>query len=965
MPTTIKWTLPVNGDWSSASDWDGDAVPNDASYDTVLPGALGLYTVTLQAGESYTTGTLTIGSDAQLDLSGDLTLGGGGTSTVLAGGLLDGGGLNAASALVSGTGTLLNQGTIAGDVAQGFLFLFDSHAGLTVTNSGLMEATNGGQLDIETPSFTNFSNDVLTGGSYAAIGNGSLLTFWGPSSTMAVLTTDAANVTLDGAGSEIATGASGAGFTNIESALTTIAASGSLHLLDARDYTAAGPMTVDGLLDIEGGTYSGALTIASGGTLSGFGTITNSVTDAGSIAAKGGILTLSSSFGGGSVTVDAGATVALHGTVSAPTDNGLIRATGGTLVVNGPVGGSGGFVVDGNATLELAAASGPVTFNGSAATLRLDTPASFGGTLYGFGTGDQIYLAGVHADGATGGQGDLTLSLGGVAVQQLGLSGNYSNDQFTVAYDGSGSLVTATGAPAAQDFALQNGLLWTSNTITWSFATSTYAGDSADPYSSFIAVNSTEATVIEQALQAWQAVSGLTFVEVPDSVTQAGAADIRIGYGDFNPVAGQADTIGQTSYLYSTAGNALQPDVVVRLEDPSQLALVPGTGGALTYSSFAATLYQVSLHELGHALGLAHSTDPNAVMYPSAGSSNATLDASDIAGIQALYGDAQPCFVIGTTIATPAGAIAVEALRAGDRVLTVNGDILPVVWTGHRHVDARAHPAPDAVLPIRIRRDAFGPGQPRRDLWVSPDHALLVDDMLIAARLLVNGVSIVRDETMRQPHYFHVELSRHAVLLAEGLPAESYLDTGNRAQFASGDGLAVLHPDFRRIDRAEGSCAPFVIDPTRVEPVWQRLALAAGVARQRFVRSDPAPRLQVGSRTLLPIAGTRSLVFALPSGARSARLLCHAERPSAREPWRDDRRPLGVCVRRISVQTDLGAEDIPLDGPALGAGWWPVEATCNGSSRWTAGAAELHLPDAVRLLTILLAGTEMPALQAA
>jgi hypothetical protein len=35
-------------------------------------------------------------------------------------------------------------------------------------------------------------------------------------------------------------------------------------------------------------------------------------------------------------------------------------------------------------------------------------------------------------------------------------------------------------------------------------------------------------------------------------------------------------------------------------------------------------------------------------------------------------------------------------------------------------------------------------------------------------------------------------LSRHAVILAEGLPCESYLDTGNRSAFAdaSGEGAA-------------------------------------------------------------------------------------------------------------------------------------------------------------------------------
>jgi hypothetical protein len=37
--------------------------------------------------------------------------------------------------------------------------------------------------------------------------------------------------------------------------------------------------------------------------------------------------------------------------------------------------------------------------------------------------------------------------------------------------------------------------------------------------------------------------------------------------------------------------------------------------------------------------------------------------------------------------------------------------------------------------------------------------------------------------------YVHVELDRHDILLAEGLPAESYLDTGNRAAFGTQGGV--------------------------------------------------------------------------------------------------------------------------------------------------------------------------------
>ncbi len=132
-------------------------------------------------------------------------------------------------------------------------------------------------------------------------------------------------------------------------------------------------------------------------------------------------------------------------------------------------------------------------------------------------------------------------------------------------------------------------------------------------------------------------------------------------------------------------------------------------------------------------------------------------------------------------IATPDDEIPVEDIRPGDLVLSADGAALRVRWVGHRRADCRANPE---HAPIRIRAGALGAGTPRRDLVVSPDHALFIDGLLIPAERLVNGGTIVRDAATRVI-YHHVELEHHAVLLAEGAPAESYLDTGNRARFGN------------------------------------------------------------------------------------------------------------------------------------------------------------------------------------
>jgi hypothetical protein len=147
------------------------------------------------------------------------------------------------------------------------------------------------------------------------------------------------------------------------------------------------------------------------------------------------------------------------------------------------------------------------------------------------------------------------------------------------------------------------------------------------------------------------------------------------------------------------------------------------------------------------------------------------------------------CFFQGTGIATPAGDRAVESLGLGDPVLTAGGAVAPVRWIGRRSLHAygpdgylRADPL--CVMPIRIKAGALAAGLPRRDLLVSPDHALLVDDILIQAGALVNGVSITREHRLPERFtFYHVELADHALILAEGVAAETFVDNVNRLGF--------------------------------------------------------------------------------------------------------------------------------------------------------------------------------------
>jgi hypothetical protein len=169
------------------------------------------------------------------------------------------------------------------------------------------------------------------------------------------------------------------------------------------------------------------------------------------------------------------------------------------------------------------------------------------------------------------------------------------------------------------------------------------------------------------------------------------------------------------------------------------------------------------------------------------------------------------CFRAGTRILTDCGEAAVETLRIGDLVHTVlGGTTAPIVWVGRREVDCARHPQPKKVWPVRVAPGAFGPGRPGKELFLSPDHAVHVEQVLIPVKCLING-STIAQVPMDEVTYYHIELARHDVVLAEGLPAESYLDTGDRSNFANGGGPMQMFPDFSaRLWEAYG-CARLVV----------------------------------------------------------------------------------------------------------------------------------------------------------
>jgi hypothetical protein len=151
------------------------------------------------------------------------------------------------------------------------------------------------------------------------------------------------------------------------------------------------------------------------------------------------------------------------------------------------------------------------------------------------------------------------------------------------------------------------------------------------------------------------------------------------------------------------------------------------------------------------------------------------------------------CFTADTLIGTAAGEIAVQDLKIGDLIRTYDGRFVPIRWIGHQVVASRFREV--QRLPVRVKATAFGEDVPCRDLIVSPDHALFVDDVLLQAAALVNGTSIVHE--VNSPAfftYYHVEVDDHSLIFAENTPAETFVDNVDRANFDNWDEYQLLYP---------------------------------------------------------------------------------------------------------------------------------------------------------------------------
>lgn len=308
-------------------------------------------------------------------------------------------------------------------------------------------------------------------------------------------------------------------------------------------------------------------------------------------------------------------------------------------------------------------------------------------------------------------------------------------------------------------------------------------------------------------------------------------------------------------------------------------------------------------------------------------------------------GSAAPCFAAGTRILTTRGEVPVEALEVGDVVMLARGGTAPVTWIGQRRMDAARHPRPWDVSPVRVSSGALARGVPHRDLVLSPDHALFLGGCLVPVRYLLNGVTIVQ-EAPGPVQYFHIELTGHNLLLAEGAAAESYLDTGNRSDFANDGTVIQAHADFVRRSWRADACAPLLREGIRLAVIRGALLARAQTMGWRLVH-EAAVMLEADGVAIAPARQGKALCFRLPPSG-SFLLRSRVAVPADVDARSDDRRTLGVAVTRIIAD----GRTLALDGPQMGEGWCARETQW----RWTTGAARLDL-GGVREVVVVLAET--------
>jgi T5SS/PEP-CTERM-associated repeat protein/uncharacterized repeat protein (TIGR03803 family) len=806
-------------------------------------------------GGTNTAGTLLVENGGLLNTSS--------TAGLFSGiaGEINASGTGQASAIVSGGTWNVNGQLNVGDTGTGSLDI-DSNGvvnagtnGISIGNQGsgagtVSVLTSGlllaGALSLDNSFANNATGSLDVAGGTVSVGSLSL----GADSTVTVSSGSLAvsgNVTIGNNGTGAMLGVTGGDVTL-----------GSVNV--AFNSGSTGTVTVDGgtldttgLLTV-GNAGNGLVTVGLGGTLIVAGGLQ---VDLAAVTSGNGTLAVD----GGSVTVSNGLSVGNGGTAVLVVDaGGTLTATGGTTFnIGSPFGGIASVTVN-DGYLSTSGAPLDVGFGGTGSML-VENAGTVITTFNGGGPG-------VDINAGSGGQASATVTGTGSTWDLEGTA-----SQFVVGDNGAGSLTISAGGgvnvgTAAVDIGNQS--LGT-GTVVVAGGTLTETVGAGGILIGFSGGAS------ELAIESGGLVSAGGTVQVGTG------SSILLSGGTLSAPVASAGTISGFGILSGPLAN--NATVVASGGTLDVSGGVTGSGGTITIAGNAAfesdgalgsgqsVVFGASANPADLILGLPQSTNAFSIVNMQNGDSIVFNNGVSVTGDQWLTGSLDvftsggtydftnvglavgttaifstgsnyvelvSCFATGTRIRTTRGEVKVEELREGDVALTgIDGSEAPVVWIGHREVDCARHPDPQSVWPVRIKAGAFGRGMPKRALTLSPDHAVYVNEVLVPVKHLINGTTIAQVKVDRVT-YYHVELPRHDVLYADGMPAESYLDVGDRSNFANGGSVVRLHIDLAHHWEA-GGCAPLVIYGPELEGVRALVgaaALAASASRNPRTRAS-------------------------------------------------------------------------------------------------------------------------------
>ncbi len=335
--------------------------------------------------------------------------------------------------------------------------------------------------------------------------------------------------------------------------------------------------------------------------------------------------------------------------------------------------------------------------------------------------------------------------------------------------------------------------------------------------------------------------TSITGSGIADFIVYSGSATVGSIMGGCDVVlytAGSlsvATTSGNNSFILqggklslSTAAASLSDDVEVVKPSAVDLAAIPYQAGETVVLTPNISAYDLQTYTgtIRSALGVTLFTFNS--LQPGHGSAPPVVSLSmDTQGGTLV---SLACYTPGTLIGTPEGETRAGDLRIGDHVTVWGGGAQPIVWIGRRSYGGRLLARQPHLLPIRIQAGALGNGLPRRDLLVSPCHAMYLDGVLVPASGLVNGDTIRRESRAERVDYVHIELAEHTVIFAEGALSETFIDDDSRNVFHNAAEYRDLYGDASPPEPMY--FAPRLTDGFAIEAIRLRLAPPPGQVRQ-------------------------------------------------------------------------------------------------------------------------------------